>query len=239
MEARGRARVLYDVVVAKQAVVNEKLLAALARYDAQGYDLQLLTADGWAIVRRRDDWVSLRLVDGNVLTGAWAPVRSPWDRLVRRFALLLVPVVILGSAAVAASLVGRANSGESPPPAVPSATRTLPPATPQILSGGVPRSGFGLFVFGGGTEAQMIAASGCPAETSAFWATNSAGQFVVFVPGADVSVVNDPWRTQFRTGIPSGTPLLGECAAPAPLDPILEAPGSVFATPTPTSTPTP
>jgi hypothetical protein len=237
MKARGRARVLYDVVFAKHAVVNEKLRAALERYDAQGYELQLLTPDGWAIVRRRDDWVSLRIIDGNVLSAAWAPVRSPWDRLVRRFALLLVPVVILGAAAIAASLAGTANS-VSAPSATPAPTvRTVPPDTGGIVSGGVPRSGFGLFVFGGGTEAQLVAASGCPAETSAFWATNGIGQFVVFVPGADVSVVNDQWRVHFRAGIPSGTPLLGECASPPPPDPVRATPTPAVIPTAPTSEP--
>jgi hypothetical protein len=101
-------------------------------------------------------------------------------------------------------------------------TRTAPPAaTPApavvgggsgtMVSGSVPTSGgFGLVVFGGGTSADLVAASGCPTASSAFWAS-SGGNFVTYVPGTSIGAVNQAWLAMFASGIPSGTPLIGRC----------------------------
>ncbi len=81
------------------------------------------------------------------------------------------------------------------------------------ISGAVPPSGFGLFVFSGGTEAQLLAATGCAADTAAFWASDGTGGFVTYVPGTTVAAVNLPWLGQFPSGVPDNTPLLGRCRA--------------------------
>lgn len=81
------------------------------------------------------------------------------------------------------------------------------------ISGALPASGFGLFVFSGGTEVQLLAASGCPRETAAFWASDGAGGFLIYVPGTAVAAVNMPWLDQFPAGIPDNTALLGRCHA--------------------------
>lgn len=84
--------------------------------------------------------------------------------------------------------------------------------TGTIVSGSVPPTGgFGLFVFGGGTNAQLVAASGCPPSTAAFWATNPSGDFVAYVPASTVAVVNAAWNAMFPSGIPANTPLIGKC----------------------------
>lgn len=85
------------------------------------------------------------------------------------------------------------------------------PGTGRI-SGTLPQSGFGLFVFSGGTEAQLLVATGCPAATAAFWASDGAGSFVTFVPGTAITAVNEPWLNQFASGLPDNTPLLGRCS---------------------------
>ena len=74
-----------------------------------------------------------------------------------------------------------------------------------------PPGGFGLIAFGGGSGAQLVAASGCPAGTARFWAT-VGGAFVVYIPAAKVAAVNSAWEAAFDGGIPAGTPLLGRCA---------------------------
>jgi hypothetical protein len=66
-------------------------------------------------------------------------------------------------------------------------------------------------VFAGGSTAQLLVASGCPATTAAFWASNAAGEFDVYVPAATVTVVNAAWNARFADGIPANTPLLGQC----------------------------
>jgi uncharacterized protein YraI len=82
----------------------------------------------------------------------------------------------------------------------------------KIESGFIPLAGgFGLIVFGGGTTAQLVAASGCPVATAAFWATNSDGSFDVYVAGTQVVSVNAVWNARFGHSLPTGTPLLGRC----------------------------
>lgn len=81
------------------------------------------------------------------------------------------------------------------------------------ISGSLPPSGYGLFVFSGGTEAQLVSASACPADTAAFWASDSSGGFVTFVPGTAISAVNGAWFAQFPLGVPANTPLIGRCRA--------------------------
>jgi hypothetical protein len=90
---------------------------------------------------------------------------------------------------------------------------TNPPAggAGQLVSGSIPANGgFGLIVFGGGTNDQLLAASNCPRASAAFWASAN-GNFVTYVPGTTVSAVNQQWSALFASSIPSGTPLIGRC----------------------------
>ena len=98
------------------------------------------------------------------------------------------------------------STAPAPTPAGPA-----PAAPGEILGGGIPARGFGLIAFGGGSGAQLVAASGCPAGTARFWAT-VGGAFVVYIPAAKVAAVNSAWEAAFDGGIPAGTPLLGRCA---------------------------
>jgi hypothetical protein len=83
--------------------------------------------------------------------------------------------------------------------------------TGTIISGSIPPTGgFGIIVFGGGTNDQLVAASGCPEETAVFWAT-SEGVFVPFIPGTDIGAVNEDWNALFPEGIPANTGLVGRC----------------------------
>ena len=98
-------------------------------------------------------------------------------------------------------------------PAVPAATPAATAATSGTLtSGTIPATGgFGLVVFGGGTLAQLVTATGCPAATAAIWATVS-GSFVVYIPGTTISAVNAGFTANFPAGtIPVGTALVGKC----------------------------
>lgn len=82
----------------------------------------------------------------------------------------------------------------------------------EIVNGSIPASGgFGLIVFGGGTNAELLEASGCPEATATFYATNGAGGFVTYIPGSGVAAVNAAWNALFPSEIPALTPLVGKC----------------------------
>ena len=91
------------------------------------------------------------------------------------------------------------------------ATATVPPGIGRIQSGNVPGNGFGLIV-ASGRIADIVVASGCPAATSAFWATIN-GDFVTYVPGTAISAVNEAFLRAFPNGVlPASTPLVGKCS---------------------------
>ncbi|RLT26912.1 MAG: hypothetical protein DWI48_04960 [Chloroflexi bacterium] len=87
-------------------------------------------------------------------------------------------------------------------------------ATGTITSGSIPKAAgtFGLAVYGGGTIAQLVTATGCPAATMALWVTIN-GNFATYVPGTTISAVNADFIAAYPGGtIPANTPLLGRCA---------------------------
>ena len=87
-------------------------------------------------------------------------------------------------------------------------TTTTPP--PAQASGITPGSS-GLFVFGGGTNAQLAVASGCPAGRLVLWATDAKGQWVGYIPTAP-AVINVSWDALFPNGIPAGTAIYVRCS---------------------------
>jgi hypothetical protein len=82
---------------------------------------------------------------------------------------------------------------------------------PGLISGGVPARGFGLFVFAGGADSELLTAIDCDASTLTFWATNLDGEFVTYIPAARVLAVNGAWDALFPHGIPANTALIGRC----------------------------
>ncbi|MEI6136638.1 MAG: hypothetical protein WCQ48_04390, partial [Chloroflexota bacterium] len=72
-------------------------------------------------------------------------------------------------------------------------------------------AGGGLFVFGGGTNAQLLTASGCSASTAVFWTTNASGAWIGYIPSVPVAIVNAAWTSLFPNGIPAGTPIFARC----------------------------
>jgi hypothetical protein len=91
-----------------------------------------------------------------------------------------------------------------------STTTPTTPAAGTISSGSIPAAGgFGLVVYGGPVSS-LVAASGCPAGTAAFWATVN-GNFVTYVPGTSIAAVNADFMAAFSAGVPAGTPLIGKC----------------------------
>lgn len=83
-----------------------------------------------------------------------------------------------------------------------------------VSRGTVPTAGgFGLIVFSGGSEADLLAATcgAAAAPTAAFWATNAQGQFVVYIPNAAVAAVNAGWRALYPQGVPASSALLVRC----------------------------
>jgi hypothetical protein len=71
-----------------------------------------------------------------------------------------------------------------------------------ILYGSKPPAGggFGTFLFCGGTNAQLLAAAGCPASTPStvvFYYNKPSGGYAVWVVGSDVAAVNAEWLSLF------------------------------------------
>ena len=58
---------------------------------------------------------------------------------------------------------------------------------------------------------QLVQAAGCPDGRGAFWVTNLLGEFVTYVAGAAVAVVNAPWFALFPDVLPPDLPILGSC----------------------------
>jgi hypothetical protein len=80
--------------------------------------------------------------------------------------------------------------------------------TGVLTSGSVPATGFGLIVFGGGTIAQLVTASGV-GNSGALYAT-VGGIFVPYVPGTTIAAVNADFLAAFPGGnIPANTAFVG------------------------------
>lgn len=86
------------------------------------------------------------------------------------------------------------------------------PGAHVIVSGSIGRAGPTFFVFGGGTNDDLVVATGCPRMSLGLWAAASTG-FVAYIPGADGEQVNAAWNMLFPFGIPANTPLWGWCAS--------------------------
>ncbi len=115
-----------------------------------------------------------------------------------------------GAALVVVSNVGAAGA------ALPSGfTFTAPgtpaPPAPPATGGTLPPGSSGLMVFRGGSNADLVAASGCPSSRVVLWATNAQGQWVGYIPTAP-SVINLSWDTLFPTGLAAGTPVYVRCS---------------------------
>ncbi|MSQ30578.1 MAG: hypothetical protein EXR64_00900 [Dehalococcoidia bacterium] len=92
-----------------------------------------------------------------------------------------------------------------PPPPVP----TTPPAPAAPL---VPAGGSGLFVFKGGSNADLVAVSGCNASTAVFWTTDTHGAWIGYLPSVPIAIVNASWNALFPNGIPANTAIFARCA---------------------------
>ena len=127
---------------------------------------------------------------------------------------------------------GIANTIPAPPPVA-----TPVPTVGRILSGVIPPSGIGLIVFGGGTEAQLLAASGCPPETAAFW-TLQDSRFLSLRPGVNVPMLNAEWRAAFPDGIPAKIALMASCRVASETSAAAASPPTSTPVTTPATTPT-
>lgn len=79
----------------------------------------------------------------------------------------------------------------------------------RILGEPAPAQGFGLVVFGGGTNEELIAATGCASAWLTLWTVDD-GRYVVYVPDG-VALLNARWDALFAGGVPAGQPILVRC----------------------------
>lgn len=115
-------------------------------------------------------------------------------------ATVVVTVNNIGNALSGAFTYTTATGGGTP-------TTTPPPTQMPGLTPGTS----GLFVFRGGSNADLAVASGCPAGRLVLWATDSKGQWVGYIPTAP-AVINVSWDALFPNGIPAGTPIYVRCS---------------------------
>jgi hypothetical protein len=82
-----------------------------------------------------------------------------------------------------------------------------------IIGGNKPPAGggFGSFVYGGGSYADLVTASGCPEASAAYFYNKADGSFAVYIPGTTVGIVNEEIMTIFPEPIPLGTIFIGRC----------------------------
>jgi len=83
----------------------------------------------------------------------------------------------------------------------------------DIIGGSPPPAsgGFGTFVYGGGTYAELVTASGCPEASAAYFYNKPDGGFAVYIPGTDVGIVNQEIMAIFPEPIPLGTIFIARC----------------------------
>ena len=97
--------------------------------------------------------------------------------------------------------------------ATPDPAPSEPPGV--MLQGAVRQDGrFSAVLFGGGSNAQLVSASGCSASRVVFWTTDADGNFVLYIAATAIPAVNAAWNAIFPSGIPAGTPLIARCRVP-------------------------
>ena len=89
---------------------------------------------------------------------------------------------------------------------------SAPSSAPSTSGPLVPTGGSGLFVFKGGSNADLVAASGCNASTAVFWVTDSKGAWIGYLPSVPVAIVNAAWNSLFPNGIPANTAIFARCS---------------------------
>jgi hypothetical protein len=117
------------------------------------------------------------------------------------------------------ALVTPGNTSTVTPTGSPTATPTASPAAEACADGVLlgfppPRDGgFGTFVFCGGSLADLLKASRCPASTAVFFYNKQDGTFAIWAPGTQVSSVNEEFLDIFdgSPAVPPGTIFSARC----------------------------
>ncbi len=116
------------------------------------------------------------------------------------------PSLLAGALALVITAVLLVTLGQSP---------TVEAQQGGIIGGNKPPAGggFGTFAFGGGTFAQLLAASECPEETATFFYNKPDGAYAVYIPAAP-DVANEEFVTLFPNDtIPTGSIFTGKCVS--------------------------
>lgn len=200
--------------------MNDTLRAALESYDADGYELVLLTPDSYAVICNAHE----TLVLGPAVRPTTMPALSPRNQRRKvpppppRVALLAVALLIV--AVLAGIVLARVLWWPAPAaptaPTTPTASPTAPPSpsptdpVPSVLSGALPTDErVRMFVFAGGTTAELVAATRCETGMPVYWGTTDDGRFFAYSPRGEPR--NPVWHGEFSQGIPRATALIGTC----------------------------
>lgn len=195
--------------------MDDTLRAALESYDAHGYELVLLTPESYAVIRNARETLVLGPA-GRLTTMPALPPRNQRPRVLPppfRTALLAVALLI---GAVAGIVLARVLWWPAPTvltvPSMPTAAASPSPTDPirSILSGALPTDErVRMFVYAGGSTAELVAATRCETGTAVYWGTTDRGGF--FAYSARDQTRNPVWDREFSLGIPEATALIGTC----------------------------
>jgi D-alanyl-D-alanine carboxypeptidase (penicillin-binding protein 5/6) len=204
---------------------------AVVRSDGQGLRVRTTPSINGAVVTTLPENTQVTIVDGRVSAdGYW------WQRVQSGAVVGWVAELYLRAAAptlVQASGGCPAAPGAASTPALAAVAAPTPaapaPAKPTLF-GTVPKAGFGLVVWAGGSTDSIVATAaegGCALRS--VWASSDNGDLLGYLVGAP-AFVNRPWSERFTDGIPASTPLILVCGGSTSGSDQPSSPGAAVAT---------
>lgn len=175
---------------------------AVVRSDGQGLRVRSTPSINGAVLTTLPENTQVAILDGRTSAdGYW------WQRIQGGAAVGWVAELYLRP--TAPTLVQ--NSGGCPAaPAAVTAAATPAPTKPTLF-GTVPKAGFGLVVWAGGSTDSVVATAaegGCSLRS--IWANGDNGDLIGYLVGAP-AFVNRAWNERFAEGVPGSTPLILVC----------------------------
>ena len=182
---------------------------AVVRSDGQGLRLRGTPSIIGTVVTTLPEGSQVTILEGRVSAdGYWwqriqAGNLNGWVAELYLRAATATPVQTSGGCPAAGGSLPIAQTPVVEPPA---------PAPPRpTLFGTIPKAGFGLVVWGGGSaEAVSTTASEGGCSLRSIWITGDDGDLIGFLYGAP-AFVNAGWAARFPDGLPANTPLILVC----------------------------
>lgn len=193
---------------------------AVVRSDGQGLRVRSTPSINGAVLTTLPENTQVAILDGRTSAdGYW------WQRVQGGAVVGWVAELYLRP--TAPTLVQNSGGCPAAPAAVTAAAAPAP--TKPTLFGTVPKAGFGLVVWAGGSTDAVVstaAEGGCALRS--IWASSDNGELVGYLVGAP-AFVNRAWNERFADGVPGSTPLILVCGGTTGSDTPAGANGSALA----------